>query len=184
MSSSTPAPGARQRRPATPEEATALASALRLRILRLTYQHPLTNKEIAERLGRDPATTLYHVRKLVDTGFLDPMPVRRGSRGSKEIPYLATGLSWSLEKAGEDPATSQAMLEAFLGEVADVGTDQLSQTRLALRLDRAELAEFRERLYGLLQEFATRSPRPDAPLLAVYVALYGDEHRHVEEQAE
>jgi DNA-binding MarR family transcriptional regulator len=175
MTRPVPAPGARPRRPATPEEAAALSSALRLRILRMTYQHPMTNKEIAGRLGRDPATTLYHVRKLVDTGFLVALPVRRGTRGSREIPYEATGLSWSLDRAfGEDErAGSEAMLEAFLGEVADVGVERLSQSRLALRLPDAEIEEFRERLAGLLNEFAARPPRPEAPLFAAYVALYG-----------
>ena len=58
------------RRPATEAEARALASAIRLRIMRLCLDRPLTNKEIAERLGANPATTLHHVRTLVATGFL------------------------------------------------------------------------------------------------------------------
>lgn len=177
MTDPLPVAGTRPRRPATGEEATALASALRLRILRMTHQHPLTNKEIAQRLGRDPATTLYHVRKLVDTGFLRALPVRRGVRGSREIPYLATGLSRSLDPApGEDPAAlSEAMLEAFLGEVAEAGFERLQQSRLALRLDAAQRAELRDRLAGLLDEFAARPAVPDAPLLGVYVAMYGGE---------
>ena len=56
-----------QRRPATDAEARALASGLRLRILRLTLDEALTNKEIAERVGRNPASVLHHVRTLVDT---------------------------------------------------------------------------------------------------------------------
>lgn len=171
------APGARPRRPATRAEATALASALRLRILRMTYENPLTNKEIARRLGRDPATTLYHVRKLVDSGFLRALPVRRGVRGSREIPYLSTGLSWSLEPApDEDPAPlSEAMLEAFLGEVADAGFERLVQSRLALRLDAEQRGELRERLAALLNDFAARPADPDAPLFGVYVATYTSE---------
>lgn len=167
-------PGTLPRRPATRAEAAALASAVRLRILRMTYHQPLTNKEIAQRLGRDPATTLHHVRKLVATGFLDPLPARRGARGAKEIPYRSTGLSWSLDEApGEDPALlAEAMLEAFLGEVADVGVERLNQSRLVLRLDEAQIEEFRDRLAGLLNEFATRPFDPDAAGTAVHVALY------------
>ena len=41
----------KQRRPATEREARALASSLRLRILRLCLDRPLTNKEIAARLA-------------------------------------------------------------------------------------------------------------------------------------
>jgi DNA-binding transcriptional ArsR family regulator len=172
-----PPPGARPRRPATRAEAAALSSAVRLRILRMTFQHPMTNKEIAERLGRDPATTLYHVRKLVDTGFLVAMPVRRGTRGSREIPYESTGLSWSLDQwADEDRvASSEAMLEAFLGEVSEVGVEHLNQTRLALRLDRRQLSELRERLAGLLNEFAARPQAPGVPMVGLYLAMYGDE---------
>ena len=42
---------------------------------------PLTNREIAERLDRNPATVLHHVRTLVDRGFLAREPTRRGTRG-------------------------------------------------------------------------------------------------------
>ncbi len=167
-------PGALPRRPATREQAAALASAVRLRILRLTYYQPLTNREIATRLGRDPATTLHHVRKLVATGLLEALPVRRGVRGSREIPYRATGLSWALEPAEDedDPAMAEAMLEAFLGEVADVGVEHLEQSRLALRLDAAQIEEFGVRLIELLNEFAARPVDPSAPGVAVYVAMH------------
>jgi DNA-binding transcriptional ArsR family regulator len=171
-----PAPGARTRRAATEAEAAALSSGLRLRILRMTYEQPKTNKEIAEALGRDPATTLYHVRKLVDTGFLVAQPVRRGTRGAREIPYLSTGLSWSLDPApGENPAVlGEAMFEAFLGEEADVGLERLQQIRLALRLDEAQLRELRDRMGALLNEFAARPSVPGADLHGVYLAVYRD----------
>ncbi len=168
-----PPPGAIPRRKASEAQAAALASAVRLRILRMTYHHPMTNKEIAGRLARDPATTLHHVRKLVDTGLLEALPVRRGTRGSREIPYRATGLSWALDydDLGDQVASNQAMLEAFLGEVADAGVDRLDQWRLALRLDDADVEEFRERLNALLMEFAARPVVPANPLLGVYVAI-------------
>ncbi len=72
----------------------ALASVLRLRILRLCLDEPLTNKQIAERLGRDPATTYHHVRRLAERGFLAAQPERTGARGAREVPYLATRKSW------------------------------------------------------------------------------------------
>src|SRR5918999_4320330 len=97
---------AMERRPATEAEAKALASAFRLRILRVCLDEPLTNKEIAARLRAHPATTLHHVRKLVATGFLAPQPERRGSRGAREIPYLATRKSWTLD-VGDKPTDDQ-----------------------------------------------------------------------------
>lgn len=158
-----------QRRIATPEEAAALASAVRLRIIRLTFQHALTNQEIAARLDKDPSTTLHHVRKLVATGFLEAQPARTGNRGAKEIPYLSTGLSWRLDEVARPLAVKEAMLQAFLGEVADIGPDELDQTRLVVKIDPAEL---KRRLYALMEELAVTPADPDAPGTAIYLAVY------------
>jgi DNA-binding IclR family transcriptional regulator len=152
-------PAARQR-PATEAEAKALASAVRLRILRVCLDEPLTNREIAQRLGLNPGTTLHHVRTLVDTGFLAAQPVRRGARGAREIPYLATGKSWTLNvhESKLRDSNTRAMLEAFRQEV-DLVKD-LRDTmiyRLGLRLTEAEYQELNHRLTALLQEYADRA---------------------------
>jgi hypothetical protein len=157
------------RRKSTEAEANALASGIRLRIIRLTHSRALTNKELAARLGRDPATTLHHVRKLVDTGFLRPQPVRRGPRGAKEIPYLSTGLSWQLDNLDAD-AVKEAMLEAYLAEVAETEPGELDQTRLVIPLERSE--EFTQRLRALLEEFVAQRQPAEADLTAVYLAIY------------
>lgn len=161
------------RRPATDEEAKALASSLRLRILRVCMSESRTNKEIAQALGKDAATTLHHVRKLVDTGFLAPQPVRRGTRGSREIPYLATGKSWKLSS----PARDRASLDAFLEEVALVPGDEVDSARLGLRLSPDDMAEFRARLRDLLDEFADRADDPAAPAWSMFLAIHPDPNR-------
>ncbi|MCF6424418.1 MULTISPECIES: transcriptional regulator [Amycolatopsis] len=148
-----------------------MASGIRLRIIRLTYAEALTNKEIAQRLGRDPATTLHHVRKLVDTGFLAPQPARRGNRGAKEIPYLSTGKSWDLSGEG-DEALSEAMLEAYLAEIAELDRGELDQSRLVVRVDAEARREFEQRLADLLDEFKNRSTPEGAEQFAIYVAVY------------
>lgn len=161
-----------QRRPATPEEMQVLGSAVRLRIIRLTYQRALTNKEIAERIGRDPATTLHHVRKLHAAGFLEALPERRGTRGAKEIPYRSTLLSWRLRLPHEDVTVAEAMLQAYLGEVTEAGIGSVDQSRLVVQVDEHSLAELKVRVGELLDDFASRAPQPGAERTAIYVALY------------
>lgn len=159
------------RRRATDAEARAVASAVRLRILRLCLHEALTNKEIAARLGRNPATVLHHVRTLVDTGFLAAEPARRGTRGSREVPYRATGKSWLMD-VGERTEPRDAMLAAFLEEVAAVGEQHLSSSRLGLRLSAEHLQEFRGRVQALLDEFARRPPDPDGARWSVYLGMH------------
>jgi predicted ArsR family transcriptional regulator len=161
------------RRPATDDEAKALASALRLRILRVCLHEPHTNKEIAQVLGRDPASVLHHVRTLVRTGFLSAEEERRGPRGAREIPYRATRKSWHLST----PAQDRAMLDAFLEEVALVPADQVDAARLGLQLSPADFAEFRDRLRQLLDDFEQRPEDPDAPAWSLFLALHPDPNR-------
>jgi hypothetical protein len=115
---------------------------------------------------------LHHLRKLVDAGFLTPQPARRGKRGAKEIPYLSTGLSWYLEGAGRHERVGEAMLEAFLGEIAEVPTAELRQTRLVVQVSPLDRAEFEDRLQDLLDEFRTRSDTSGGERIAIYVATY------------
>lgn len=158
------------RRPATAEEAATLASTVRLRIIRLTRMEPLTNAEIAARLDRDPATTLHHVRRLVDGGFLEPLPVRRGARGSRERPYRGTALSWSLDGAGAE--VGEAMLGAYLEEVTQVGVPALRQSRLGMRLAPDDAAALRAELDAVLARWADRPEPEDGEAIAVYVSIY------------
>ena len=162
-----------ERRDATDAEAKALASSLRLRILRVCLGEARTNKEIAAVLGRDPATVLHHVRTLVRTGFLEAQPERRGVRGAREVPYLATRKSWSLST----PAGDQAMVTTFLEEVALVAPEDVDTARLGLRLSPPDLEELRDRLRTLLDDFAARPDDPTAPAWSLFVSLHPDPNR-------
>jgi DNA-binding transcriptional ArsR family regulator len=161
------------RRPATDEEARALASALRLRILRACLHEARTNKEIAAIVGRDPASVLHHVRTLVRTGFLAAEDERRGTRGAREIPYRATRKSWHLST----PAQDRAMLDAFVEEVSLVPADLVDAARLGLQLSPADMAEFRVRLRTLLDDFERRPDDPEAMPWSLFVALHPDPNR-------
>jgi DNA-binding transcriptional ArsR family regulator len=172
------------KRPATEAEARALASGVRLRILRLCLDQPRTNKEIAEHLGANPASIFHHVRTLVDTGFLAALPVRRGTRGSRERPYLATRKSWTLSM--DDSGVSgggNAMIEAFLAEVRLVDADRAGLTRLGLRLTEAQFDELRTRMGEILEEYAARPPEPGGRAYSVFLAMYEDVSRDIKSSA-
>jgi predicted ArsR family transcriptional regulator len=175
MAMTKPEPVPHERRPATEAEAKALASAFRLRILRLCLDRALTNKEIAGRLGANPATVLHHVRTLVDNGFLTAQPVRRGSRGSRERPYLATRKSWDLDLAGTNDGS--AMLGAFLDEISHIDVGRAGLTRLGLRLTEDEYLELRDRMQLLFDEYAARPPSPHGKPYSLFAALHEDPTR-------
>jgi hypothetical protein len=170
-----------ERRPATLEEARALANPLRLRILRLCLDRAMTNEELAARLGRDAGSMLHHVRLLVRTGFLAPEEERRGARGSVERPYRATGKSWTLdvgeaEGSGVASIGTLAMIDAFRAEIAETPKDRLVTTaRLGVRLTEEQAQAFVDRFQALIEELAAA----DDPAGEPYGFLVGA-HRRVE----
>ena len=85
-------------------KARALASPLRLRILRLCLHEARTNRELAEELGINPGTLLHHVRSLTTNGFLVAEEPRKGARGAREVPTVRPGSAG--ERAGTVLATS------------------------------------------------------------------------------
>jgi DNA-binding transcriptional ArsR family regulator len=164
------------RRPATAAEAKALAHPLRMRILRLCLDRSLTNKQLAEWLGKDPGTVLHHVRTLVKTGFLVPDEVRPGEKGALEKPYRATGKSWTLsleESPVPEGIDAQAMLEAFQAELAEAGPGAAAGfNRLALTLNKASRQELESRVLAILDEFVTRPPDPDGEPYGLLFAMH------------
>jgi predicted ArsR family transcriptional regulator len=164
-----------ERRPATEEEARTLASPLRLRILRLCLDVSLTNKEIAERLGRDPASVLYHVRRLVRTGFLVAEQERRGARGAREVPYRSTGKSWTLSVGeSEDPRlATTTLVEAFVQDATRIGFEKVDSTRMGLRLTPEEYDELSRRMHDLVEEFRLRGST-GAPW-SLFIGLHPDD---------
>ena len=123
--------GVEQKPVASAREIKALAHPLRLRILRLCGLHELTNKQLADRLGQDPGTMLYHVRQLLSTGFLEPAEVRTGESGALEKPYRSAGRSWNLDTALRDacPDGPLAPIEAFREELTEAGPDAISGSK-------------------------------------------------------
>jgi DNA-binding transcriptional ArsR family regulator len=159
-----------ERRPATRAEARALAHPLRLRILRLCLDTALTNRDLADRLGAQPATVLYHVRTLVKTGFLAPEEERRGRRGAREIPYRSTRKSWTLSFE-PDLAGHVAMVDAARAELIEAGPDAvLELVRMAVRLTPDRLDELGQRVAELVREFDAADDPAGEPIGVLIVA--------------
>jgi DNA-binding transcriptional ArsR family regulator len=169
-------PGPVVRRAPTAAEAKALAHPLRMRILRLCLDQALTNKQLAEWLGKDPGTVLHHVRTLVKTGFLVPDEVRQGPKGALEKPYRATGKSWTLsleESSVPAGVDAQAMLEAFQAELDEAGPGAAAGfNRLALTLNEASRKELESRVLAILDEFVTRPGDPDGEPYGLLFAMH------------
>ncbi|MGC4153024.1 MAG: winged helix-turn-helix domain-containing protein [Propionicimonas sp.] len=161
-----PAAGLPLRRAATDAEAKALANVLRQRIVRLTSTEELTNRQLADQLGVDPATSLYHVRILVDAGFLEPLPARRGTRGAREKPYRSTRRTWWLSDplAGADPGIRFSPVALAMQDALTAGPDQVSTfATFALHLTDAEVDELDARLVEVIDSYvATDRDRADA----------------------
>jgi len=159
-----PPPDAGRERDSTAAEMRALGHPLRWRILRLTLDRPMTNKQIAERVRRDPGTVLHHVRVLVREGFLVSDEVRAGRRGALERPYRASGKSWRI-RLKPDAGNTAAILDAVREEVVEAGADStLATLRLGVRLKPADVAELRTRILEIGNDFAARDEPSSEPI--------------------
>ena len=181
-----PSPSAvdRRRRRATVLQAKAASHPLRLRILRLCGQQALTNKQLADRLDRQPGTTLYHVRLLVEAGLLEPAPIRTGASGALEKPYRSTGQSWWLSAYGDsddgepyddrDDERSLAPIEAFQAELREAGPGSVRTfARFMLHLSEEDVRDLDRRLLAVLDEYIqTDHQRLDQPALGGIVVLH------------
>ena len=160
------------RRTADEAEAKAMASPLRLRILRIALHEAHTNKEIAEALGRNPASVLHHVRALVDTGFLVEQPRRRGQRGSRELPYLASGKSFYLETGESRLPEQDLLLTTFLEEIRGLAPGVLDSARLGFRLSTADRERVMGRFQDLLREIAALPSDPEGEPWSIYLGIH------------
>ncbi|WP_025157530.1 ArsR/SmtB family transcription factor [Leifsonia aquatica] len=165
-----------KRRPATVKEIKAMSHPLRVRILRLCGDKELTNKQLADRLDVDPGTVLYHVRQLVDAGFLEPVAVRTGESGALEKPYRSTGRTWWLSVGADAFAGSDgyAPIDAFQQELAEAGPASIATyARFALHLSDEDVTELDRRIVAVIDEFVeTDADRAHLPLHGGLVVLH------------
>jgi hypothetical protein len=117
------------------------------------------------------------VRTLVDTGFLIEQPVRRGPRGSRERPYIASGKSFYVSMGDGSDRTFEGrdlLLTTFLQEIDGLPVDALSSTRLGFRLTAADREVVEERLQSVLDEIAAMPSDPDGVPWSLYLGLHPD----------
>jgi DNA-binding transcriptional ArsR family regulator len=148
----------------------ALSSPLRLRILRLCLHHARTNKEIADLLGLNPASTFHHVRTLVATGFLEPQEERRGRRGAREVPYLATRRSWGHHVDDVAPV----LIETFVQETASLPPEDIEVWRVGLKLNDEHRAELLAKLRAVVDEYVAMPSDLEGRASSLMIAHHPD----------
>ncbi len=144
-----------QRRSPTAAEARALGHPTRLRIVFACREQARTNKELAELIGTTPGTIHYHLRPLVEEGFLVAEEPRPGPRGSREQPYRATGKTWEVSGT---PSTAAALRRVGIEELLAADEDDiLDLARVGVTLPEHELRELLERFQRLLDDAVART---------------------------
>ncbi|ALQ30292.1 ArsR family transcriptional regulator [Arthrobacter sp. YC-RL1] len=150
--------------------ARALSSPLRLRILRLCLHESRTNKEIADLLELNPATSLHHVRTLVSSGFLEAEEPRKGNRGAKEVPYRSTKLSWGTRI----PDAAPLLVDTFLQEINGLTPQEMQVVRVGLKLGEKSQKEMMARLRAVIEDYAMREPEEDGVPTSLFLAHHLD----------
>jgi len=150
--------------------ARALSSPLRLRILRLCLHESRTNKEIADILDLNPATSLHHVRTLVSNGFLTAEEPRRGNRGAKEVPYRSTRQSWG----ARIPHAAPLLVDTFLQEINGLDPQEIQVVRVGLKLSEASQKEMMGRIKDVIEDYALRDPEPEGVATSLFLAHHLD----------
>lgn len=153
--------------------ARALSSPLRLRILRFCLHEAHTNREIAAEFDLNPGSSLHHVRTLADTGFLRAERTRTGARGSREVPYRATGTSW----ATPVPGIGQVLIQTFLEEIRDLPADDVDVTRMGFMLNAQGERELVQAFRELTWRFRERGPDADGRPISLMIAVHPESRR-------
>ena len=136
-----------------PEQLKALGHPLRLRVLEElgAKTEPLTNRELAQRLGVDPGHLHFHVRMLQKAGLIEladggrrrEKPYRSAAKAIRVAPELTSaGLSGNL------PAAMLDEVQRSFAKFADQGRFRGAQVTVRLPLEKARelLHEFNAQL--------------------------------------
>ena len=128
-----------------PEQLKALGHPLRVRALELLCQHeeePLTNRELAQRLGVDPGHLHFHVRMLLKAGLIE---LADGGHG-REKPYRAVARALEVHPellaSGGATGVQEALLDDVRRSLAVYGAEGRVRTvQAVLRVPSERLLE-------------------------------------------
>lgn len=160
----------------TPEQITAFGHPLRQRILRLLSTDPMTNKQLAQKLGESPARLHFHVRELHRAGLIE-LVAERPKGGVLEKYYRATARAFRLGRTFGVMTDRDTVPEATLEAASQEWTRAREHVGPSLRVTRLlheqavlspeRLARVTSHLDAIAEEFraATEADAEGQPML-------------------
>ena len=107
----------------------AISSPFRSRLIGMLYEKPMTPKQAADALGKNPGTTYYHIQQLVKHGILE-IDREETNKGIVEKYYRAKAISFhnpeykkseeEVEKLSANLYLSEALLKELNEEVHEL----------------------------------------------------------------
>jgi DNA-binding transcriptional ArsR family regulator len=151
------------------EQARLLSHETRSEIITLLAERPATTAQLAEVLGRPKGTVGHHLKALEAAGLIRVVRTRK-VRALTEKYYGRVARTYLFPNVDE-PGKPDFMVEA-MGEMRRPGDgeDAFFTLRHA-RLDESRMAEFRERLLVLAEEFVAM-PRSGSTVYGFIAGVY------------
>lgn len=147
----------------------ALSSPLRLRILRLCLHQSRTNKEIAELLDLNPASSLHHVRTLVRTGFLLAEERRKGRAGPPRCPTSPAASPGALRWTTSRPSSSRRSCRK-----SGISPEDIEVWRLGVKFNAARREEMLGKLRAVVDEYVALPADDDGEATSLMIAHHRD----------
>ncbi|WP_369900280.1 helix-turn-helix domain-containing protein [Bacillus manliponensis] len=100
------------------EQQKLIASAIRIQILHILNEEPLTAKQVATKLNKSPGSIHYHVQLLYEGGLLELVDTKE-RRGIIEKYYKAKAVHFSIEtdkEVTDEAGVSRTVSHLFLNE--------------------------------------------------------------------
>jgi DNA-binding transcriptional ArsR family regulator len=142
-----------------PEQLKALGHPLRLRVLEALgeTETPMSNRELAQKLGVDPGHLHFHVRMLLKCGLIEQVSSGRG----REKPYRAAAktlkVAPELVSAGPSELQATVVEDVQKGWNAYAGEGQFRFVRINARVSPEQALEVLSDLVPTFEELESES---------------------------